>query len=71
MGNQVDEIATAEKVAPPPEDAAHHSGTMTSQQVDLSLWPLGWRVLARLARASFLRGFFIKLYNRLFQIYSQ
>jgi len=65
MGNQVDETAIAAKIAigqvTPP----------TSGSPALEGWPVGWRFLAGLAQKSFLRGFFRKLYNRLFQIYSQ
>ncbi len=64
MGNQVDEIARAENI---PVVAAR----VQSAPLSLSNWPVGWRLLAGLARSPALRGFFTKLYNRLFQIYSQ
>jgi hypothetical protein len=67
MGNQVDDIATQENVEiplTPPEN-------VNTEKLAIAQWPWGWRMLAKLARASFLRGFLIKLYNRLFQIYAQ
>ncbi len=62
MGNQVDEIAAQAEILP--------AKPLTVGQ-NISQWPLGWRVLARLARGGLLRGFFTKVYQRLFQIYSQ
>lgn len=71
MGNQVDEIATQAGI--PPLGVPYGTGgrEVASTPLDPAQWPVGWRILARLARGSFLHGFFIKLYNRLFQIYSQ
>jgi hypothetical protein len=65
MGNQVDEIAERENI--------HITVQLTAQTapVDISTWPAGWRLMAKLAKSSPLRGFFMKTYNRLFQIYSQ
>jgi hypothetical protein len=65
MGNQVDEIALAAKI--------ETSAVLTPQPAAASItgWPLGWRIVASLARSPLLRGFFTRLYNRLFQIYSQ
>jgi hypothetical protein len=65
MGNQVDEIAQRENIRVTARQA------LQPVQVSLAAWPAGWRLLAGLARSSLLRGFFTKLYNRLFQIYSQ
>ncbi len=65
MGNQVDEIALGAKI--------ENSAVTAHQPVAASndRWPLKWRIIASLARSSLLRGFFTRLYNRLFQIYSQ
>jgi hypothetical protein len=68
MGNQVDDIAAQAGLLP---GALPAGEKVVSAPLDLSHWPWGWRMLAWLARGSFLRGFFIKVYNRLFQIYSQ
>jgi hypothetical protein len=65
MGNQVDEIAQRENIR------AEAPKALQAAPLSLAAWPAGWRLLASLARSSLLRGFFTKLYNRLFQIYSQ
>jgi hypothetical protein len=65
MGNQVDEIAQKENIQILSKSPA--AQTVNSTQS----WPAGWKVVAALARSRWLRGFFTKLYNRLFQIYSQ
>lgn len=65
MGNQVDEIARREGIAP--KESAH------SRTAPAALPDDGWdvRLLARLARSAAFKGLFLRLYNRLFQIYSQ
>jgi hypothetical protein len=65
MGNQVDEIALKENIQISTREKPVEVITPTQS------WPVGWRIVAGLARSHWLRGFFTKLYNRLFQIYSQ
>jgi len=73
MGNQVDEIAAqAGRLLTKPLDLSQGIPPfLAPRTLEWEGWPMGWRMLAYLARTSFLRGFFTKMYNRLFQIYSQ
>jgi hypothetical protein len=64
MGNQIDEIALAEAIPSP-------SGREQGEGLPPAGWSFGWRIFATLVRSPLLRGFFTRLYNRLFQIYSQ
>ena len=65
MGNQVDEIARRAAIQKP------RSAENKPARAILSEAGWGVRLLARLARSATFKGFFLKLYNRLFQIYSQ
>jgi hypothetical protein len=65
MGNQVDDIAQRAGIQIQlPAHSQIISETGSGEHWDV-------RLLARLARAPFFKGLFLRLYNRLFQIYSQ
>ena len=64
MGNQVDEIAQQEEIQ---IDLNSHTVRSQSRRNVTGRW---LAIVAWLARSRFLRGFFTKLYHRLFQIYS-